>query len=391
MSKNISGIIRKYADEGLEGITLSNSRDASVSKERIRPLALKSGLCFQAESFKGTRVFHENLTADELAKHVEEALLSTFKQGELWHSQANVNILVSKKGTVTIKEKLISKEMPGWQPMLAPGSHNRVKNYLIPEGKAVPFMQDLGVFTADGKVVKTKTDKYRQINRFLEFIDDIVPALPEGKTLNILDFGCGKSYLTFAVYYFLTAVRGRKVNITGIDLKKDVVENCAKLAKKYGYDGLSFKCGDVSEFEGAKDIDMMMTLHACDTATDYALAYAVNAGAKVVLSVPCCQHELNRQFSNDALSPLFRYGIVKERVAALATDALRAELLESKGYKVQLLEFIDMEHTPKNILIRAVKREGGKDLKVRGEAKKRAEAFIAEYDLHPTLYKLLNM
>ena len=404
--------VSKYADEGLVSIILSNSRDSGVQKEKIRPVILKNKLCFQAETFKGQQVFHENLEPKDLAGHVKEALLNTFKQGELRHRDATLNILVSKKGTVTVKEKRVNAELPAWQPLCVPASHNRQKNYLLPEGTAIPFMQDLGVFTADGTVVKSRMDKYRQINRFLEFIDDIVPSLPADKTLNILDFGCGKSYLTFAVYYFLTALRGRKVKITGIDLKKDVVENCERLARRYGYDGLSFRCGDVSEFEGAEDIDMMMTLHACDTATDYALSYAVKAGARVILSVPCCQHELNAQFKDTALSPLFRYGIVKERVAALATDALRAELLEANGYKVQLLEFIDMEHTPKNILIRAVKRtecqkgrfEGREDgesgvwpcasckhKKHCAEASKRVGAFVCEYGLQPTLYKLLSL
>ena len=242
-------------------------------------------------------------------------------------------------------------------------AHNRQKQYLMPEGTPLPFLVELGVMTPAGKVIASKYDKFKQINRYLEFIDDIVPALPKGRTVNIVDFGCGKSYLTFAMYYLLVSVKGLDVRITGLDLKKDVIENCNALAIKCGYDRLSFLHGDIARYESedGKHPDMVVTLHACDTATDYALEKAVKWGASVIMCVPCCQHELNKQIECDILSPVMKYGLLKERFAALLTDGLRAEMLEASGYKTQILEFIDMEHTPKNILIRAVKRNTGKN------------------------------
>lgn len=219
---------------------------------------------------------------------------------------------------------------------------------------------DLGVQTKEGKIVNAKYDKFRQINRFLEFIEDILPQLPTGREVTILDFGCGKSYLTFAMYHYFKELRGCQVHIIGLDLKEDVIAHCQDLAVKYGYDRLDFYVGDIADYQGVKEVDMVVTLHACDTATDYALDKAIRWGAKVILSVPCCQHEMNGQIKNDLLSPVFSYGLIKERMAALFTDALRAQILESKGYQVQILEFIDMEHTPKNILIRAVKKGGAK-------------------------------
>ena len=203
-------------------------------------------------------------------------------------------------------------------------------------------------------------DKFRQINRFLEYVEDVLPSLNKEKELTILDFGCGKSYLTFALYYYLRIMKGYQIRIIGLDLKAEVIKHCNSLSIKYGYNSLKFLVGDIASYEEVQTVDMVVTLHACDTATDYALYKALKWEAKVILSVPCCQHELNRQIQNETLKPLLKYGIIKERMAALMTDALRANLLEEKGYRVQLLEFIDMEHTPKNILIRAVKRNGAK-------------------------------
>lgn len=386
-------LIGKYADEGLEQIILSKSFDATITKVKIRPVILKQKLAFQAESFKGAQVFHDNLTADELSEFVEKLLLGPLHQGELHHKNADATILVSKKGTVTVKEKkraAVTREsaesaaLPSWQPLL----HNREKRTLLPEGKPVPFMRDLGVFTAEGRVVKGMYDKYRQINRFLEFVEDVLAELPKDRTVNILDFGCGKSYLTFALYYYLTELNGYNVHIIGLDLKKDVIEHCSRLAKDYGYEGLEFRTGDVADFKDDIRIDMMVTLHACDTATDYALHRAITSGASVVLSVPCCQHEINSQAASDALDPLFRYGLIKERVSALATDALRAELLTANGFKVQVLEFIDMEHTPKNILLRAVRKKN-RDKKEESAALERCEKFMEQIGVNQKLYDLL--
>ena len=218
-----------------------------------------------------------------------------------------------------------------------------------------PFLIDLGVQTAEGRIVHARYDKFRQINRFLEFVQDILPQMEKGRELTILDFGCGKSYLTFALYYYLKILNGYDIRVIGLDLKEDVIARCNALAEKYGYDKLTFLTGDIADYEGVSKVDMVVTLHACDTATDYALEKALEWDAKVILSVPCCQHELNKQMENEILKPVLKYGLIKERIAALVTDALRAGRLEEAGYQVQILEFIDMEHTPKNILIRAVK------------------------------------
>ena len=207
--------------------------------------------------------------------------------------------------------------------------------------------------------MNSRYDKYRQINRFLEFIEDILPNLDQDRESTIIDFGCGKSYLTFAMYYYLKELKGYPVRIIGLDLKEDVIEHCSRLGRQYGYEGLSFCHGDIASFEGVEKVDMVVTLHACDLATDYALEKAVNWGARVILSVPCCQHELNGQMENSLLRQVLQYGLIKERMAALYTDAIRAQVLEYRGYRTQILEFIDMEHTPKNILIRAV-RQGKK-------------------------------
>ena len=286
-------------------------------------------------------------------------------------------MLISKKGKVTIRRK--QKKI---RAKAADLSHNRKKRYILEEGVKVPFLQDLGVMTQDGKIVHTRFDKFRQINRFLEFIEDILPQLDRGRELTILDFGCGKSYLTFAMYYYLHELKKYDIRIIGLDLKSEVIRHCNELAEKYRYEKLQFLEGDIADYEGVSSVDMVVTLHACDTATDYALAKAVEWGAKVILSVPCCQHEVNRQIKNDTLEPILKYGILKERMSALLTDGIRANLLESMGYETQILEFIDMEHTPKNLLIRAVKT---------GNKRKMDDAAELMNALHirPTLEKLL--
>ena len=292
-------------------------------------------------------------------------------------------VLVSKKGKMTIKEKHHAvRENVQIQ------AHNRVKQYILKEGIPVPFLTDLGVMTEKGKIITSRYDKFRQINRFLEFIEDILPRLAKDREVTILDFGCGKSYLTFAMYYYLKELKGYDVNIIGLDLKTDVIEKCNGLARKYGYEKLHFYQGDIADYEGVSAVDMVVTLHACDTATDFALAKAVEWGAQVILSVPCCQHEVNKQIRNELLEPVLHYGILKERMSALITDAVRANLLESKGYETQILEFIDMEHTPKNLLIRAVKK--GKTAQAENTAKTtRLDEMIKELNIHPTLEQLL--
>lgn len=287
---------------------------------------------------------------DELIGDVLKFMEEDFRQLQIQMQDELITVLISKKGKVTIKRKKSVTKLDA--PVLM---HNRKKHYILEEGIPVPFLIDLGVQTAEGRIVHARYDKFRQINRFLEFVQDILPQMEKGRELTILDFGCGKSYLTFALYYYLKILNGYDIRVIGLDLKEDVIARCNALAEKYGYDKLTFLTGDIADYEGVSKVDMVVTLHACDTATDYALEKALEWDAKVILSVPCCQHELNKQMENEILKPVLKYGLIKERIAALVTDALRAGRLEEAGYQVQILEFIDMEHTPKNILIRAVK------------------------------------
>lgn len=329
---------------------LSNPREKiGMTKVKIRPIMKQEKLVFQCEAFQNNQVFHENLGAAEAVEKIAE-YMDLFKQMQLETKAFRYTVLVSKKGKITIQKKKQAgcvKE--------ADLSHNRSKKYILQEGIPVPFLQDLGVMTLEGKIVRTKFDKFRQINRFLEFIEDILPQLARDREVTILDFGCGKSYLTFAMYYYLHEMKKYDVRIIGLDLKTEVIRHCNQLSEKYGYEKLKFLEGNIADYTGVEEVDMVVTLHACDTATDFALDKAVGWNAKVILSVPCCQHEVNGQIASDTLEPLFKYGLIKERIAALVTDAMRAEYLESQGYDTQILEFIDMEHTPKNILIRGVK------------------------------------
>ena len=346
--------LRKIIIESLNidflSATLSNPKNKDgVKKVKVRPILCKDVLMFQCEAHQNNQVFHDNYEAQQaseiLVKYMEE-----FRQMQMETKQMRYTVLVSKKGKVTIQKKRQTgcvKEVDL--------SHNRSKNYILQEGMQVPFLQDLGVMTSEGKIVRTKFDKFRQINRFLEFVEDILPQLDKDREVTILDFGCGKSYLTFAMYYYLHELKQYDVRIIGLDLKTDVIRHCNELSEKYGYEKLKFLEGNIADYTGVDEVDMVVTLHACNTATDFALDKAVGWNAKVILSVPCCQHELNEQISCETLEPVFKYGLIKERIAALITDALRAEYLEQMGYDAQILEFIDMEHTPKNILIRAVK------------------------------------
>lgn len=352
--KTIQEFLEEQISENLILAVLSGSRKKDIpTRVRIRPVELKGRILYQASSTVGQKVLHSNYTREELLSYMEKCLSGDYSQLQIQGRCSDGSVLVSKKGKQTIKVK--PHKVKENVKIL---SHNRVKQYILPEGIPVPFLVDLGVMSPEGKVHVSSYDKYKQINRFLEFIEDVLPKLSRDREITIVDFGCGKSYLTFAMYYFFRELRGYDVNIIGLDLKADVIENCSRLAESYGYDKLHFLQGDIAGYQGLQKVDMVVTLHACDKATDYALAKAVEWDAEVIFSVPCCQHELNAKISSDLLAPVLKYGILKERLSALITDGIRANLLESKGYTTQILEFIDMEHTPKNLLIRAVK--GGK-------------------------------
>lgn len=349
----------------------NKSEDKAV-KVRIRPVILKNEIEYQVSEFVGRKVLHSNHSAADVKKKIIDYMTEDFKQAQINMTDAAATILSSKSKTLTCKYK-----KAGQLKVQRDLSHNRTKKYIIQEGKPVAFMIDLGVMGQDGKIIRTRYDKFRPINRFLEYIEDILPKLDKERELTIIDFGCGKSYLTFAMYYYLKELKGYNIRIIGLDLKADVIEHCNELRTRYGYDKLDFYVGDIATYKDVDKVDMVVTLHACDIATDYALAKAVKWGAEVILSVPCCQHEANRTIKSDILSPVMDYGILKERMAAIVTDAARAKLLTANGYDTQILEFIDMEHTPKNLLIRAVK--GGKeDISAREKTKDMLEALNLE-------------
>lgn len=362
-------------------ISNPKSKDG-VLKIKVRPIMLRESLYFQCESFTKTQAFQKNLTEIQVIEQIME-WMESFRQVQLETTGKTYAILISKKGKVNIQKKVLKEQVER-----AEITHNRKKQYILEEGMKIPFMQDLGVMTGDGKIVKSKFHKFRQINRFLEFIEDVAPVLPKDREVTILDFGCGKSYLTFAMYYYLHQLKGYDISIVGLDLKKDVINHCSSLSKKYGYEKLRFMEGNIGDYTGTNKVDMVVTLHACDTATDMALAKAIGWDAKVILSVPCCQHELNGQIENEILAPIFQYGLIKERMASLITDGLRAEYLRAAGYEVQVLEFVEMEHTPKNILIRGVKIKEKEE--VGSEVYEQVEACQNFLKVSPTLEKLLK-
>lgn len=338
--------------------------------------------CWQVEKYTQKQVFHENQSKEEIQAFVLDALQTQFKQCNAWNGEREYSIRISKQGKISMQKKKTT------QAPKIKTSHNRKKQYILEEGMVIPPLVDMGIFTKEGKVVRSMYDKYKQINRFVELIDDEIDQLPKDRTLTVIDFGCGKSYLTFILYYYLVELKKLKVRIIGLDLKEDVIAHCNEAAKKYGYEQLHFELGNINGYQCPYPVDMVISLHACDTATDYALYNAISWNAKLIFSVPCCQHELNQQIKSEELSIFHRYGIIQERMAALMTDAMRANLLIEQGYKTQVLEFVDLSHTPKNILLRAVKTNLPK--KTREDARKEIEALKREFAFEQTLDKLLQ-
>ncbi|MFD2171510.1 class I SAM-dependent methyltransferase [Tumebacillus lipolyticus] len=364
-------LIELIDGQKLTQANLSNLRQkdqVSFRKVTVKPVLVKQELKYQFTYHFEKKTTNENLTPSEAHAKLRDLLQTVFRQAMLHSQAADHQVLISKKEKVTILKQKATKANVELV-------HDRKKKYLLAEGKPVPFLIELGVMNQEGKVLAKKYDKFRQINRFLEMIDDVVPFLNRERRLNIVDFGCGKSYLTFALYHFLKEEQGFDLNVIGLDLKEDVIRHCNALATSLQYDNLNFLVGDINRYDQLEQVDMVVTLHACDTATDAALEKAVRWGAEVILSVPCCQHELFGQIENETLSPLLKHGILKERFSALATDAVRAQILELVGYRAQILEFIDLEHTPKNLLIRAVKQ------KSKGDVSKLAEEYRAYCEL----------
>lgn len=362
---------------------LSNGKGTRYRKLVLSRKSTGARVVWQMEQYTDTQVFHENLEDSALRGRLLACFAEGYRQLDAFAPEMESRLRLTKKGVPQL-----SGNRPAGKVQTAPQAHNREKHYLLREGAEIPPLVDMGVFTAEGKVVRTMYDKFRQINRFLEQVDDVLPeSTPEGREFSVIDFGCGKSYLTFVLYYYLTQVKGLRVRMLGLDLKADVIAHCNETAQKYGYDGLRFEVGDIGGYQTDAPVDLVVTLHACDTATDFALANAVRWNAASILSVPCCQHELNRQIQSERLSALTHFGILQERAAALMTDAIRADLLIWAGYRTQVLEFVDFAHTPKNLLIRAVRSRLPQ--KQREEARREAERLMEEFHLDPTLYRLL--
>lgn len=375
--------INQIVQEELIKIVISNKKNKEEKYNKINILLKinKNGKkYYQVEKFTDKQVFHENIDLESLEEKINEYLVN-YKQLSAWSADTSFDLKISKKGKIFLGKKKSNNEK------LKNTSHNKEKNYILKEGMIIEPLIDLGIFTKEGKVVNSKYDKYKQINRFLEIIDDEIKK-SNYKDLTILDFGCGKSYLTFVLYYYFVKIKNINVKMIGLDLKEDVINKCNEIAKRYNYDNIHFELGDINGYKYNNKVDMVITLHACDTATDYALYNAVKWNTRMIFSVPCCQHELNSQMKAKNLSILNRYGIIQERTAALMTDAIRGNLLEACGYKTQLLEFIDIAHSPKNILIRASKANISEEKKKK--AIEEVNAIIKEFNFKQTLMELLK-
>ena len=364
-------------------IVISNKvkKDEKYNKIAINLKENNKNKFYQIEKFTDKQVFHENIKINEISDKVSELIFGNYKQMTAWSNNEIFDLKISKKGKI-----FLGKKKNDNSKIVAKG-HNKEKNYILKEGMIIEPLIDLGVFTKEGKVVNSKYDKYKQINRFIEIIDDEIKK-NDYKELTILDFGCGKSYLTFVLYYYFVKIKNINVKMIGLDLKEDVIKKCNDIAKRYNYENLHFELGDINGFKYNNKVDMVITLHACDIATDYALYNAIKWNSKMIFSVPCCQHEFNSQMKANELSILTKYGIVQERVAALMTDSVRANLLECVGYKTQLLEFIDIAHSPKNILIRASKNNISKEKKEK--SLNEVNNLIRTFNFNPTLYNLLK-
>lgn len=364
-------------------IVISNklNKEVKYNKIAVNLKETNKGGFYQIEKFTDKQVFHENINIESINEKVYEYLNGAYKQFSAWSENWTYDMKISKKGKV-----FLGKKKSDNSKVIKKG-HNKEKNYILKEGMIIEPLIDLGVFTKEGKVVNSKYDKYKQINRFIEIIDDEIKK-NNYEELTILDFGCGKSYLTFVLYYYFVEIKKINVKMIGLDLKEDVIKKCNEIAKKYKFDNLHFELGDINGFKYNNKVDMVITLHACDTATDYALYNAIKWNAKMIFSVPCCQHEFNHQMKSESLHILNKYGIIQERIAALMTDSVRGNLLECAGYKTQLLEFIDISHSPKNILIRASKSNLSKDKKQK--SLEQVNALMKEFNFNPTLYNLLK-
>lgn len=378
MENDFSTYLNDIFADNIQKIVISNLSNKDYIYKKIDIKKLKDK--YLISQYSKTQVFNENLNEKDLILFLKQST-ENFKQFNFFSEKFEYCLKYSKKNKLFYNKQINKIALNAQQ------ENNRKKNYFLNEYDDIPPLVDIGIFTQDGKIVSSMQHKFKQINRFLEIIDDSIKD-KDLKEINIIDFGCGKSYLTFIIYYYFKFIKNIKPNIIGLDLKVDVIKHCNKTAKKYGYDGLKFEVGDINGYMPSFSPDMVVTLHACDTATDFALYNAINWGAKMIFSVPCCQHELNSQIKSDNFSIITRYGIVKERASALFTDVIRCNLLQVMGYSVDLMEFVDLSHSPKNLLIRAKKVSISKAVK--NERLKEIDSLINEFNLKPTLYNLLQ-
>ena len=346
-------------------IVFSDRQGGDFNKIIIKPLFLKSAKNIQIESFKDNKAFHKNIELNNFQEieNVLKEYIENFKQILLQIENFDVSFIRKKESFIKRENKnnLIKNS----------NEHNKKKQYILNEGDKIDFLIELGLMSVEGKILKSSYNKFKQINKYLEFIDDIIEELKSKKLIdnhiNVLDFGCGKSYLTFALYYYLKNYRkDLSFSIVGLDLKKDVIEFCNKLAEKLNYENLEFLNGNIKDYDRTKEVDLVFSLHACNNTTDYSLEKALSlnakAIAKAILAVPCCHHEFFEKIQKNKDSKFYNNlkimadnGIVLDKFASLATDSFRSLALELCGYKTKMIEFIDMEHTPKNILIKAIK------------------------------------
>ena len=375
----LNDLISVFNEDTFISATLSNPKEKGYYKKlEIKLINIKLTNIYQFIYYSDTQVFHKNFSKKEAINTFNNEILDNYKNGVIFTTLNDYNLFSNRLKEISIKKLKPSKVKINQQ-------NNRQKNYILPEDTFIPFLYELGIVSQEGKMHNSKYSKFKQVNRYLEFIDDIIDSFDKDKVINIVDFGCGKSYLTFATHYYFKEIKKLNVNIIGLDLKKDVIKDCNNIVNKYNLEGIKFLTGDIKDYISEDKVDMVISLHACDTATDYALNQAINWGSKVIFAVPCCQHEVNKQIKPNTLTAISDYGLIQERIASLLTDLSRAELLKSKGYKTQVLEFIDLEHTPKNILIRAV-LTNNKDT----SSLEKLETLKKEFNYSLTLEKLLN-
>ena len=377
---NINELVNFVFDkETFISATLSNPKDKTYYRKlEIKLINIKLANVYQFIYYSDTQVFHKNLSYTETINTFKNEILDNYKNAQIWTSVNDYSLFSNRLKDVNIKKLKPSK-------IKIVQTNNRKKNYILPENTFIPFLYELGIVSEEGKMHNSKYSKFKQVNRYLEFIEDVIDNFATNKTINIVDFGCGKSYLTFATHYYFKEIKKLNVNIIGLDLKKDVINDCNRIVKKYNLQGIKFLTGDIKDYISDESVDMVISLHACDTATDYALYQAIKWQSKVIFAVPCCQHELNKQINVSSLSAISDYGLIQEKISSLITDLSRAEILKSQGYKTQVIEFIDLEHTPKNILIRAVLSNN-----LDNSALIKLNELKKEFNYTLTLEKLLN-